>query len=384
MSTSALWPIADSNNFSACRKEDLDRFAAASAASATAAGSGSVSLTATLTSGSLGATSSATQAIGGPNGNGSTIPSQTGSIIDPAGASNTTILHVPTGNKRLTGGSVAGVAIGMLLAGALIAGAVFLFLLRRQKRRQAMSAAAYSQQHASYTERNIRPEKGATVVAASVGSIDDLLPQPAEDDAITGDLSKIRDNIRNHVRTYYHSEPISTTNINEAGIRDIAASTGTSAAVIAKALADPLTRDNALRSIVGSVILTRCTGERSPSLLPNDVAALSASIPASNENNYPSRAQAFQDTAASLDSILAPFVKGSVDGSQRRKNLDMILTRAARFAFLLFAQPGTFRFDFASQQGGLTVFPALVQTVGDQGQSLSPIKVLTEKEVVAA
>lgn len=87
---------------------------------------------------------------------------------------------------------------------------------------------------------------------------------------------------------------------------------------------------------------------------------------------------------ASLDSILAPFIKGSIDGGQRRKNLDMILTRAANFAFLLFAQPGTFRFDFASVQGGLTIFPALAQTVGDQGQPLTPIKILTVKEVVAA
>lgn len=95
------------------------------------------------------------------------------------------------------------------------------------------------------------------------------------------------------------------------------------------------------------------------------------------------RAQSFQDTVTSLDSVLAPFVKGGVDGGQRRRNLDMILRRAADFAFLLFAQPGSFSFDFASRQGGLAVFPALVQTVGDEGQPLSPVKVLTEKEVVA-
>jgi len=252
-------------------------------------------------------------------------------------------------------------------------------------------------------------EKGPTAIAAPVGIIDDLLPQPVEDDAITRDLSRIRDNINNHVRTYYHSGPISATDVNETGIRDIAAATGTSAAVVVKALADPTNRDKALRSIIAAVILTRCTGERSPSLLPNDVAAMSASIPVSNENNSqsilysrwkvvtgallqqrygkqsrdPNRAESFQDTIASLNSILAPFVKGSVDGEQRRNNLDMILTRAADFAFLLFTQPGTFRFNFASRQGGLTVFPALVQTVGDRGQILNPVKTLTEKEVLA-
>jgi hypothetical protein len=207
-------------------------------------------------------------------------------LNDPSGVGKNTIVPQPQqsspGNKGLAGGAVAGIAIGMLLAGALIAGVIFFFLLRRQQKRQAISGAAYSRQHAPYTERSTGPEKGATVVAAPVSGIDDLLPQPAEDDAITGDLSKIRDNIKNHVRTYYHSGPISAADINEVGIRDIAAMTGASAAVLAKALEEPITRDNALRSIVGSVILTRCTGERSPSLLPSDVAHLSASIPANS------------------------------------------------------------------------------------------------------
>jgi hypothetical protein len=38
------------------------------------------------------------------------------------------------------------------------------------------------------------------------------------------------------------------------------------------------------------VILTRCTGERSPSLLPSDVAVLSASISQSNGTSRKSSA----------------------------------------------------------------------------------------------
>jgi hypothetical protein len=190
-----------------------------------------------------------------------------------------------TASKGLAGGAVAGIAIGMLLAGALIAGFIFFFLLRRQKRRHTTPIASSSRGHASHLESNMGMEKGPTAIAAPVGIIDDLLPQPVEDDAITSDLSRIRDNINNHVRTYYHSGPIPATDVNETGIRDIAAATGTSAAVVVKALADPTNRDKALRSIIAAVILTRCTGERSPSLLPNDIAAMSASIPVSNGNN---------------------------------------------------------------------------------------------------
>jgi hypothetical protein len=330
-------------------------------------------------------------------------------------------------SKGLAGGAVAGIAIGMLLAGAVLAGIVFFILLRRQKRRQVTSSANYSRQHAAYTEHNVRPEKGATMVAATTGSIDSLLPQPVEDDAITGDLSKIRDNIKNHVRTYYHSGPISAVGVNETVIRDVAAMTGSSATALVNLLSDPSKRDSALRSIVAAVILTKCTGERSPSLLPIEVAALTTSVAANNnseckflllKNRSPtdlsaidhailfsrwktitgallqqqhgrkghgsSQAHDFQDTIAVLDLILVPFVKGNDDNGQRRKNLEMILKRAANFAFLLFTQPGSFRFDFASRLGELVVFPALVQTVGDQGQLLSPAKPLTEREIVAA
>lgn len=285
----------------------------------------------------------------------------------------------------------------------------------------------YTRRHASYTERKASPDKSATVVATAVGSIDDLLPQPVEDETISGDLSKIRDNIKNHVRTFYHSGPTTAADINEAGIRDIAALTNLSAAVLVNTLSDPIKRDNALRSVLAAVILTRTTGDRNPSLLPSDLSALSTSIPVNHSNSCkfasvgyriqtdphetahlvlfskwktitgallqqrygsqsqdPGRTHSLQDAVTSLDAVLAPFIKGSVDGDQRRKNLDMILTRAANLAFLLFAQPGSFRFDFASHQGGLTVFPALVQTIGDRGQPLSPVKVLTEKEIVAA
>ncbi|KAJ4310326.1 hypothetical protein N0V94_008507 [Neodidymelliopsis sp. IMI 364377] len=298
----------------------------------------------------------------------------------------------------------------MLIAGALVAGGIFLFLLRRQKRRYAESIAAYSRRPAPYTGHTGVPEKGATVTAMVGSSIDDLLPQPAEDDAITGDLSKIRDNIKNHVRTYYHSGHVSAVDISESGIREIAAITDSDTTVIVDALLNASTRDAALRSLVGSVILTRCTGERSPSLLPDKLDELLSYISLNGSNKSqlvlfskwktitgallqqrfgkqskdPGRAQNFEDVVKSLDAVLAPFVKGSVDGGQRRKNLDMILTRAANFAFLLFAQPGSFHFDFSSHQSDLVVFPALVQTVDDQGQPLTSAKVLTEQEVVAA
>ncbi|RYE68090.1 MAG: hypothetical protein EOO81_09780, partial [Oxalobacteraceae bacterium] len=80
------------------------------------------------------------------------------------------------------------------------------------------------------------------------------------------------------------------------------------------------------------------------------------------------RVQKFSRIIAELDSIVAPCVQGDLDDAQRRKNLDMILTRAVNLAFLLFSQPGSFWFEFRSRQSAIRAFPALVQTIGDRGQ----------------
>ncbi|KAI4673901.1 uncharacterized protein J4E88_008368 [Alternaria novae-zelandiae] len=94
------------------------------------------------------------------------------------------------------------------------------------------------------------------------------------------------------------------------------------------------------------------------------------------------RFQRFASAAADLDAVVASFVQSGLE-AQRRKNLDMILARSANFAFLLFEQPGVFRFGFSSEHGGLAVFPALLQIIGDQGQVLVPSRVLLEKEIAA-
>lgn len=324
----------------------------------------------------------------------------------------------------LAGGAVAGIAIGMLLAGVLIAGAIFFFLLRRQKRRHTSQAPVNHLPPASYGSQ---AEKGPLAVAHAVpGSIDNLLPQPASDDDIRGQVSKIRDNIKNHVRTYYHSAPVST-GINEAALRNIATVAGLSPSALIGALFKPLTRPDVLRMIVAWVVLSKTTGGREAGLLPSQLVELSVAISgtASDPCKYikffsssivadadflaqatlyskwktitaallqpnsgkgvhdPNRAQTFGTTIAELDSILGVFVQSDTDQQQRHKNLDMILTRSANFAFLLFSQPGSFQFEFASRRGGLVAFPALFQSAGDDGQALSPPRLMFEGESVA-
>ncbi|KAH9863882.1 hypothetical protein J1614_009814 [Plenodomus biglobosus] len=341
--------------------------------------------------------------------------------------SSTSASAVRPVNRGLSSGTVAGIAIGVFLIGVLAAGTAFFLLSRRQKRRQSPLLDHHR------PPRNISStlqEKGAVVVASPLASsIDDLIAQPVADDTITGEASRIRDNVKNHARTYYHSVAMTASSINAPGLQTLATVTGVSASVLAAALADPMTRQNAIRLVLGWCVLSKCTGERHPSLLSAELSSFAISIQGADENDSSklnvmdvkisidadrlliatsrlyskwkaitgalmqqrfgknphesSRAEIFTATIAEIDAVLAPFVQGSVDGGQRRKNLDMILTRAANFAFLLFSQPGSFRFDFASGHGGLVAFPALVQIVGDQGQVLRPARVLLDKEVAA-
>ncbi|KAH7077816.1 hypothetical protein BKA63DRAFT_509146 [Paraphoma chrysanthemicola] len=312
-----------------------------------------------------------------------------------------------TGKNGLAGGAVAGIAIGMLLVGALIAGIIFFFLLRRQRSRQYGSQTVSHLPPAAYRSS---PEKGPVVVASAVSSsIDNLLPQPASDDTITGEVSKIRDNIKNHVRTYCHSAGL-TSGINDAALQNLAAASGVSSSALASSLSNPSTRQETLRLVFAWVILSKTTGNRNSQLLPHEIAELSGAITSTSNNpkqtalyskwktitghllqpgldknaQSSNQVQSFGRIIAELDSIVGPCVQGSIDDAQRRKNLDMILTRAANLAFLLFSQPGSFQFDFGAPRSGIYAFPALLQTVGDQGQVISPPRLLFNGEIVAA
>jgi hypothetical protein len=85
------------------------------------------------------------------------------------------------------------------------------------------------------------------------------------------------------------------------------------------------------------------------------------------------------------DSTLRPFICPGIDLDARRRNLESIVGRAAQFAFLVFAQPSSFRFDFTSagQPDTLVVFPAMVQIVDDEAQIVAPPRVFTQKETVS-
>jgi hypothetical protein len=316
------------------------------------------------------------------------------------------------------------------LVAALIAFALF-----RRKRQQS----SYPQQYLpSNGGGHMGQEKYGMVATtrevkgAIATSVDRLLPQPAEDDAIIGGLSKIRDSIKNHVQNYYYTGPIGHEMVNEAKLVDLSQATGIPTSALLKFLFNPATRVPTIRLFLGHLILSRCQGRTDghPSFLPNEVSGLAAyQSSANNANSCKSglvlcfvrtngldKAQPalfskwktisgvllqqqygqqpgsndmrngnIAQILATAEPFLHPFINPNIDMNARRHNLEGIMNRAAQFAFLLFSQPGSFIFDFrgTGEPDSLLVFPAFLQTVSDEAEILSPPRVLSEAEVVS-
>jgi hypothetical protein len=177
-------------------------------------------------------------------------------------------------------GAAIGIGFGCALVGALLA-VLIVFLLSGRKRRQL----AYLQQQppsngGAYGEEE---KYGMTATSAPVHrgvvtNINRLLPQPDEDDAIIGGLSKIRDGIKNHAQNYYHNGPVRHDVVDESRLVELASTTGMPTSAIRNLLLNPATRVPTIRLFLGQLILSRCTGRTDGQLsfLPSNISSLAA------------------------------------------------------------------------------------------------------------
>jgi hypothetical protein len=98
-----------------------------------------------------------------------------------------------------------------------------------------------------------------------------------------------------------------------------------------------------------------------------------------------SRNSSITQALDTLENILRPYADSRMDNGERKRNLEEILKRSALFAFTLFSQPSTWKFDWKEQQGvnsgELCIFPALVQLSDETGQPVSPPRPFSEAVV---
>lgn len=318
----------------------------------------------------------------------------------------------PSSSNTVSPGAAAGIAIGTAIIGALLAALIFFILFRRYKKRN-QHQNSYAQHVGAYPDA-ARQEKGQMNVVATATGIDRYLPQPAEDDAIKGEMSRLRIKIKDHVQSYYHTLPVKAASIDQSQLQELAAATGLSTARLVEMLCTSHSRMSALRLYIAWVVLSRCGTQRTnaPSFLPGEVVAFAGFLAGADNTNTGTAAlgskwkaisgellqsrygkqaaenanleQSIRQAIIATDSVVAPFVNAAVDANseKRLRNLEGIMRRAAQFAFLLFSQPSSWAFDFSSHQNRIVVFPGLQQTVNEEGYACHPAREFLEPEAV--
>ena len=93
------------------------------------------------------------------------------------------------------------------------------------------------------------------------------------------------------------------------------------------------------------------------------------------------RLPATSNALAALDALLRPFADPDRDQDERHRKLEDILKRIARFGYLLFEQPGSYRFEWEVAGQEWVIWPALLQVVDDSGNRLERPRLLGEVEV---
>lgn len=123
----------------------------------------------------------------------------------------------------------------------------------------------------------------APPAAAAVAMIEKHLRQPAEDQALGGEMSRLRTSIKNHVQSYYHTDAV-----RQGGVVDQAALALVAegnmpliASTLGSLLANPATRVVAIRFCIAWVAISRIEQrncEPGRSFLPPEVAGCLMSI----------------------------------------------------------------------------------------------------------
>ncbi|KAF2836932.1 hypothetical protein M501DRAFT_978673 [Patellaria atrata CBS 101060] len=335
-------------------------------------------------------------------------------------AVNTSGISTGSGSG-ISSGEATGIAIGCLIAGALIGCAALWFFLRKTRRDRRSGPESGTVRDESYLTREKEPIKGAIATTSldpqsPAAIIENTLPQPLEDNAISGEWSKISSSIKNHVKSYYNVGN-SPTAIKSTTIDALDKELPLPSSKLASLVSSPKTRTPTLRLLIAWVIISRITLDSGPhaTFLPPDVAGCVQFMTAMSNDER--RRVAFLSkwrtiTAAlmqttygkseaplndprehniakalrALDNVLRPLCDPlGVDDSQRIRNLEAILRRAARFGFTLFSQPSSWKFEWevgeVLGEYEMVVFPALLQTVNEAGRKLARPREFSEAEV---
>jgi hypothetical protein len=198
---------------------------------------------------------------------------RTGPSKSPPSTTSVPILP-QSGEPELSAGSIAGIAVGCLVAGALLAGIISWFCWRRKKGHNAQyvhgNTYAMASQEKGLPANALAVNGTGLMGASSRGG----LPQPLEDKAISGDISKISNAIKNHVQSYYHTSRVAPGLIDYEDLHTLGPNLPISVGTLTTLIGNAATREIALRFIIAWVVVGKLQPSRDPSksLLPSEVA----------------------------------------------------------------------------------------------------------------
>lgn len=192
-------------------------------------------------------------------------------------------------SQGISQGTAAGIAVGCLLAGAFIAAFLIWIWKRRSKPRHPRpdhekSVLPFLQKDDSSSKNDQFMGTGAPFSQL----IENSLPQPLEDKAISGDVSKLSTLVKNHVQSYYHTGRVSPGILDITDLQALGGDMPISSGMLSTLLANSSTREMALRFVIAWVVVARIQSSSDPrnTFLPPEVSQLLYSLSSDNRGKH--------------------------------------------------------------------------------------------------
>lgn len=195
---------------------------------------------------------------------------------------NSTTPNRGQNSNNISSGAAAGIGVGCAIAGALIAAAIFILFFRRRRRRAPARSDAIPLNGFGSVEKTIASPESI----GPAGMIERNLPQPVEDQALGGEMSRLKTAIKNHVQSYYHTNSVKGS-VDQVALGLIA--TGNMpliASTLGSLLSNPVTRMTAIRFCITWTVISRIDQNCDPNLsfLPREIANCLVSISSTRDD----------------------------------------------------------------------------------------------------
>lgn len=186
-------------------------------------------------------------------------------------------------SNPISSGAAAGIGIGSAAAGALIAAFIVWLLMRRSRRSRRPARTESIRLNGFASTGKAGPGGNSSDVSSAAAVVERTLPQPADDQAISGEISRLRTLIKNHAQSYYHSSPAraSATGVDQAALGAIAmGNMPIITSTLTSLLSNPSTRMSAIRFCIAWTAISRIDLGCEPvaSFLPPEIATCLVSM----------------------------------------------------------------------------------------------------------